>query len=294
MPSRESPTNRLIRCGPILLVAMGLVAPAAVAQEEKEKFESPFLTQRWNVFAGGYVAEFDTEAQFGSSILLGAIIKLEQDLGLESSIDTFVAGGSYRFNKRHQLAASYISLARSARQAIVADIDTGELRFLAGAVIETQFDTKIFKLNWKYSVSNSPNLAAGFTAGLSTFDLFLALNGQAIVIDPAEPDFGTTVFGAEEGNFIAPVPLVGIFIDWAPGPRWMVRGTAQGLKVNVSGTEVRVLESAFTAEYYFSRLFGLGFGLTGTDILYSREKEKETFRAEYAINGLSLYLTFAF
>jgi len=224
--------------------------------------------------------------------VLGAIIRLESDLGLESQIDTAAIGGRYRFNDRHQLGFSYTNLDRSASKVLDRDIEFGEVTFKAGSNLSTQFGTSMFRLKLKYNVAQGDRLAAGFGLGLSTFAIDLGLDGT-IEVDAGG---GHQILKAAEegGNFIAPVPLIGMWIDYAITPRFLVRGSVEAVNFSISGNAGRVLDSAFFFEYYFTRLFGLGFGFTSTDIEYSNDEDDKILRVNYRIDALQTYLSFVF
>jgi len=251
----------------ILLAAIGTCFAVAYAETngKKSKYAGTQITDRWAVRAGAFSAAFDTEAAFAPKKVLGVVIRLESDLGLESQVDTVAVSGRYRFNDRHQLSFSYTDLNRSASRVLDKDIEFGDFVFKAGSGLSTTFGTTMFRLKWKYNVAEGDRLAAGFGLGLSTFAIELGLEGEIEVDDGSG---GQILKTAQEGSdFIAPVPLIGMWIDYAIMQRLLVRASVETVRFSVSGNAGRVLNSAFFLEYYFTRLLGLGFGITSTDRL---------------------------
>ena len=278
----------------LIFAALGgcISASSAESSDKRSKFVGTHITDRWAIRAGAFSAAFETEAAYSPTNVLGAIIRLESDLGLESQIDTAAIGGRYRFNDRHQLGFSYTNLDRSASRVLGKDIEFGEFTFKAGSNLSTQFGTSMLRLKWKYNVAEGDRLAAGFGLGLSTFAIDLRLDGTIEVDDGG----GNQVLRAAEegGNFIAPVPLIGMWIDYAITPRFLVRGSVEAVNFSISGNAGRVLDSAFFFEYYLTRLFGLGFGFTSTDIEYSNDEDDKFLRVNYRIDAFQTYLSFVF
>jgi hypothetical protein len=278
--------------GLVVLFATCSTASAAESNGKNPKYVGTQITDRWVVRAGIFSAAFDTEAAYAPATVLGAIIRLESDLGLESQVDTAIVAGRYRFNDRHQIGFSYASLDRSAAKVIDEDIPFGDYVFKAGSGLATKFGTSMFRVKWKYNVAEGDRLAAGFGLGLSTFAIDLGLNGSIEVDDGSG---GQVLRTAEEGgDFIAPVPLIGMWIDYAIMPRLLVRASVEAVSFSISGNSGRVLDSAFLLEYYFTRLFGLGFGLTSTDIEYGKDEDNKFLRVNYRIDAFQTYLSFVF
>lgn len=278
----------------ILLVAFATCSTASLAgsKGKNPKYVGTQITDRWVVRAGFFSAAFDTEAAFAPAKVLGAIIRLEDDLGLDSQVDTAIVAGRYRFNDRHQIGFSYASLDRSASKVLDKDIEFGDYVFKSGSNLSTKFGTSMFRVKWKYNVAEGDRLAAGFGLGLSTFAIGLGLNGTIEVDDGTG---GQVLRAAEEGaDFIAPVPLIGMWIDYAIMPRLLVRASVEAVSFSISGNSGRVLDSAFLLEYYFTRLFGLGFGVTSTDIEYAKDEDDKFLRVSYRIDAFQTYLSFVF
>jgi len=158
--------------------------------------------------------------------------------------------------------------------------------------VRTDFGTSLFRFKWKYSFSDSGRLDAGMSAGLATFNFDVSLAGEGTVDDGMG---GTVVQGTAEGaEFIAPVPLLGFWVDYAFTPRWIVRFSTEALDLSVGSHEGRVLQSAFTAEYYVTQLIGLGFGLNGSDMQYTQDEEDQRLGVRYKVKSFAGYMSFVF
>jgi len=287
--------NRKLGVWIVVLLGLGLAGPAAAAGEkEKRDFPNVLYDDKWTLSAGGFLSDFDTEVRWSPSGPLGAVIQLEDDLGLDEEIDTFFVGGRYRFSRRHRLGFSYSSLDRTADRIIDERIEIGGITYDIGAEVHTEFDTSWFRVRWEYNVSDSDNLAAGYSLGLSTFDIALFLEGDATVDDPDNPGQSIIERREQQSDFIAPIPVVGIYMNHALTPRWILRAAGDVMKISIGKHSGRVLEFSFGSDYRITRLMGLGLGLTALDIDYQQDETGERLAVDYRISAIVAYLNFAF
>jgi hypothetical protein len=276
----------------IFVTWLSPIAAGAADRKQRPDFETRTLTSPWQISVGGNLTTFETAAAWAPRGLAGAAIDLEDSLGLDEQTSTFELAVQYRFNRRHSLGLNVTELDRSASRVIEDDIEWGDYVFRAKGEVDSKLDTRVFKLIYRYDFSDMDRLNAGFLAGLSTFDLGATLSGEARL----ESDTGDEwIEGVVEGaSFVAPVPVVGFFLDYAMSPRWVVRFSADVVDLSISTHSGRVLEADFSFEYAVSDLFGIGAGLGGTDIEYRSEKKDETFAIRYRFNYLGAHVTFSF
>jgi hypothetical protein len=128
---------------------------------------------------------------------------------------------------------------------------------------------------------------------LSTFDLGVGLEGEVRIVgsDPDEPPL-IEERGAREG-LIAPVPTLGMFIDHALSPRWILRASAGFLDLDIGDYSGRYIETQITIDYFFSEHFGVGGGLSGSDIKVTYSGE-DPFRFDYRFSGFVFYFSVAY
>jgi len=159
-------------------------------------------------------------------------------------------------------------------------------------VIDTRLDTRIVRFRWEDDVSDSRRLDAGLSAGLSTFEIGVGLRGAGVIVDDDGPRFEDE---AEEGSdFIAPVPVIGFYLDYAFTPRSILRASAESIELSVSQNRGRVVTTEIALEYSVSRLVGLGLGLGHQSIEYGKNTEGKRLQARYQVQSLNAYLSFSF
>jgi hypothetical protein len=277
-------------------VSLVLIAVSASADDGEgipaESFASRRLSSPWVVQAGGNLNAYETSVAWSPQGLAGAIIRLEDSLGLDSENDTFYIRASRRFESGHAIELMAIDLRRTAGRMIDHEIEWGDYVFRAEGRVATELVTKLFKLIWSYDFSDSDRLNAGISAGLSTFELGVTLEGEARL----ESDEGEEwVEGIVEGaDAIAPVPVVGFFIDYALSPRWVLSFRVDAMNLSIGDHRGRVVDTDFSIEYGVSRLVGLGLGFGSIDMEYRGDEGDEKFGVDYRIESVGAHVTFSF
>jgi hypothetical protein len=289
---------RCIRGFAVWCVVAFLCGGAARAQTidrpepQRTDFAVATMTSDWRITVGGNLTVFDTSAAWAPRGLAGAAILLEDTLGLDEQTGTFFVAAEYRFNRRHSLALSVTELGRSATRVIDDEFEYGDYVFRAEGEVATDLDTTSVRLIWRYDFSDTDRLNAGFLAGLSTFDLGLTLSGEARL----ESDDGDEwVEGIVEGaSVLAPIPVVGFFLDYGLSPRWALRFDVDLVDLSIGSHDGRVLEAGLNLEYVATPWLGLGVGLGASDLEYRSDQDDEKWAIRYQFNQLSVYACFVF
>ncbi len=261
-------------------------------EPQRTDFAVATMTSDWRITVGGTLTVFDTSAAWAPQGLAGAAILLEDTLGLDERTETFFLGAEYRINLRHSLALSVTELGRAATRVIDDEFEYGDYVFRAEGEVATDLETTSVRLIWRYDFSDTDRLNAGVLAGLSTFDLGLTLSGEARL----ESDDGDEwVEGIVEGaSFIAPIPVVGFFLDYALSPRWVLRFDVDLVDLSIGSHEGRVFEAGLNLEYVATPWLGLGVGLGGSDLEYRSDRDDEKWAIRYQFNQLGVYACFVF
>jgi hypothetical protein len=278
-----------------MISAVSIAAGVQASDEEQQgrpDFATSTLTSAWQITLGGNLTAFNTAAAWAPKGLAGAAIDLEDVLGLDERTSTFAVAVQYRFNRRHSLGLDVTELGRTATRSINGEVEWGDYIFRGEGTVTTDLTTRIFKLTWRYDFSDMDRLNAGFLLGLSTFDIGLTLSGEARLETSSG---GQWVEGVVEGaSAVAPVPVVGFFLDYALSPRWVLRFGADVIDLSISTYRGRVLETDFSFEYAVTEWFGVGAGIGGTDLEFRSEEDDETFAVRYRFNYLGAYASFSF
>ena len=249
------------------------------------------ISDRWGFYVGGFIADASTEAAIGSGRFLGATIRVEDDLGLKEDSSTFRAEGFYRFNPRHGLDIGFWSLSRDGQRTIDEEFEFQDKIIQVGADIASEFDTSYFRLAYKYSMVNTDRAEAGITAGFSTYNFRLALQGDISFVDPN----GVLITNLDSvtERIVAPVPTIGFFLNYAMRPRLLFKLKADFLNLEAGDFEGRLLDTTFGVEWYFSRHVGVGL-LSNSTSIEVKDRSENPWSVDYRQRGWVGYFTFVF
>jgi hypothetical protein len=281
--SRRRPLLRAGGAASALLAALAIGEPVRADSGSEYRV----IADEWVLSAGGLVTDFSTTAAVGTGNALGTIIRLEDELGLEDDKSAFRADGFYRFNPRHAIGFGYWSLNRSGSNIIADQIEWQGNVFDASVNLLTEFDIQWIRADWRYSFMRSERGEAGISLGLSTYDFLAALEGDATI------GMAMTQRVRAEETIFAPVPTVGMFVNFAVTPNVLFRTTMNFLDLTAGDLEGEVSDISFVFEWYLSEHFGIGGGTSRTSIDY-KDTGTDPFTIDYSQSGFIAYITFTF
>ena len=248
----------------IFLIAAGILIPApAVSADEPEKpQQNRFLGDRWSVRLFGSISELTSDVSVGREI--GALINLEELLGFDDQIATGGLDAFYRLskNRKHMIRFGYNHDSRDAYTAIAGTIPIFDVEFIGE--VDSSFGNQIGTLSYQYSFTNSGKTEAGIAAGVGFYKYSLTLEGQYIV--DGDPELGE--FGSRSENVLAPVPTVGFFVNYAFLPNLILDLRTSFINLSIDVHQGRIFHTFGNVTWFFTRHFGLGLGLSSSDVVY--------------------------
>jgi len=246
----------------IVVFAIAGTVGSASAQTEDAIQDVRYLGDRWSVRLFGSLSTMNSDVAAGRT--LGALINLEELLGFDDQIGTWGFDGFYRItaNRKHTIRVSYNDFTRDAYAAVSGTIPIFDVDFIGD--LNSHFENVVGTVSYQYSFTNSHRTEAGVTAGLAFYKYGLAIAGRYIVDD--DPDLSE--FGSRSENVLAPVPSVGFFVNFAIRPNLIVDLRTSFIDLNIGVHEGRVFNNTANLTWYFTRHFGLGLGLAGSDVVY--------------------------
>lgn len=263
----------LIACVPFLL--MGGVA---LAQQTPQS--------NFAITAGVFPTSFTSDARISTKTDPGTDVDLENDLGLQSRLSNFRLEGMWRFKPRHSLVFAYTSWRRSADRNIERSFDWQGNTYTTGTKINALNNAQFIKLGYEYSLKRTETTEMGVSFAIDALWNKMSAEGEASFTGPGGM-VSTGVRKAEQ-SFVAPAPVFGFNIVQMVSPKVPIRGSAEWLKVNVSGTNASVLDLRGSADYLFNANWGAGAGYS-----YVRYKvEHKQFDGKYGFSGPLLYVSY--
>ena len=263
----------------------GQDSPGAASGESPRTEPIPYyhenIYRKWGFsFGGAALASFHTKLQVSSPVLVGAILDLEDLLGVDSKSFVGRVDGYYNFNRRHGIHAAYYDIRRSGVRTVLEDVEIGDTVIPAGE-IETTFNTKIFKIAYRYNFVTDYRTTIGVSAGLHTMGLDTALRATAAGVDKQE-----------DVKVVAPLPLLGLHAAYALSDKWRMTAGVETLRVKLDSLEGFVVDSYFNLEHdTFEHLgWGIGFNTFTLNMSVSPSDSALTADINYGYSGLMLYV----
>lgn len=252
--------------------------------------DTPILTDSVDFIVGGYLIALDTSAALGGAYGLGSVLQLEEILGLDTHQNLLRLGIDWNVARKHSIGLTWFDISRSASGFFEESVDFLDLTF-AGHY-ESTFNVSYYGFEYRYSLINNNRIDAGFSLGVSTFDLSVSIAGEATVIgdDPSQPEIEVREAAAD---ILAPVPAFGMFIDYAITRRLIVGSTVQYIDLTVGDYDGRFMDLAFTVDYFVSRHFSIGGGLASTDITFA-DTGDDPYRIDYRYSGVLFHVRGSF
>ena len=271
-----------------MTASVALIASQAIAHDEHEQQNNRILGDTFSIRLIGGLVDLNTEVAAGSS--LGALIDVEELLGFDESISTFGLEGFWRFskNRKHALHLTYDNFDRDANKAVEGTIPIFDVNFFGQ--LDSNFVNQVMTLEYQYSFINHGKTEAGFTAGLGFYRYELGIDGQILIGD--NPDEGE--FRSESVGVIAPVPAIGFYINQALRQNLVLEIRTSAIDLEIGEHNGRIISTWTSLTWYFARNWGIGMGISGSDVSYEKKSGKEKIKVDLRQNSLTFNVTAVF
>lgn len=279
------------RFGALLIAALTIVAltlcSGRAAAQLGDAQPGRILGDRWYVNAGGYLVDFKTEASVGLSGLLGPLIRLEDDLGVDENKSTFRVDARYRFATNHSLELGLFFLNRTGLTSVSDTIEFRDLVFDVGAEIISTFETDLYGVAYRYSFVNDGRTEAGILGGISLYRFRFGVEGLARIGGQ------TSEFKEAAEEILAPIPVFGIFVDHVFSPKFVMRTGASFFRIEVGDFSGRLVETKLAFDYFIWKKVSLGTGVASSSVNVQTTGE-DSFAVSYFQTGLLFNAGIAF
>lgn len=259
--------------------ARSIEAPLA-AQDERAAQPSgdyPNMYRHMGLSLGAaFYSNFDSSAQIDTSTSAGAILDLEDLLGLDDDSVVGRLDAFYSFSRRHRIDVSVYDISRDGRRAIDEDLQVGQVVIPAGEV-DTSLDTLIVKAAYRYNFVADPRTAIGVSFGLHTLGIDLRVRSA---------DFDVS----EEFRATAPLPVVGLHGEYALSERWKLLGSTELFQIDLGYAQGFLADNRIAIENDLFDHFGWGLAFNGFQLNAEVEDSPLVTDLEYAYQGIFLYL----
>ena len=261
------------------LALLGIFASGlAIGQEAWTA--NPGLTDGFTLEIGAYAPKVRTDAHFDSTLGPGTSVSFEDDLGLDDRKTQVAVLGKLRLGQRWRIEGEYFALNRSGTRVISKTINWGGNTYPIGIVVDSEFDSDIYRLSAGYSFIKDTQAEFGVALGLHVTDFTASIAGANVA--------------RRTGDALAPLPTIGLYGSYALTPRWLLSGRVDFFSFSYNDYDGSLVNAVAAVDYRFTRNFGIGLGYRYVD--YDLDVTKSSFSGgvKYQFSGPVLYLVGSF
>jgi hypothetical protein len=274
-------TTRLFQ----VLITCGLLALSA-ANVQAQSAGTPW--EKGSIQLGGFITSSDTEMRVNSSSgAVGAVVNVEDALGVSGEKSTFRIDGFYRFGetRRHQVDLHYFDSRRSATKVLDETIEVGDTTFPIGATVATQFNLQFINLDYSYAFFQDDRLRLSVAGGLHTTGVKFKLESPP------------TLF--QDESFTAPLPVVGLRGEVAVTERWRLKGSADAFYLEYDQFTGLLADTSLAVEYlpFKHAAFGLAINTIRMKVESDGDNAEGTDlngELKFTFTGLLMYARYLF
>ena len=241
---------------------------------------NPGLVDGFTLEVGAYAPTVKTTAHFDSTLGPGTSVSFEDDLGLDDRKVNAAILGRLRLGERWRIEGEYFALNRSGTRVINRTINWGGNIYPVGIVVNSEFDSDIYRLSVGYSFIKNTEAELGVALGLHVTDFTMSLAGANVA--------------KRTGDALAPLPTIGVYGSYALTPSWLLSGRVDFFSLSYNDFDGSLVNAVAAVDYRFTRNFGIGLGYRYVD--YDLDVTKSNFSGgvKYEFSGPVLYLVGSF
>ena len=241
----------------------------------------PPVWERFSLAVGGFAMTSSTEMRIDSQTTgVGAVVDLENTLGVQSRTDTYRADLLWRFGdtRRHQVELHYYTSNRDGSRTLSQDITIGDVTFLASEGVESSLDLRFINLDYGYAFFQDDRIRLSGAIGLHTTGIKFQVSGTS----------GLT----ESESLTAPLPVLGFSGDFIVTPRWRLKAALSILYLGYEGATGMLTDSLMAVEYLPFKHLGFGAGVN--TVRYRVESDEDdsalAFQGKFGLTNVGALL----
>jgi opacity protein-like surface antigen len=264
----------------LLGIALAAVAVSAAAQQPAAPV-NPALTDRFFFAIGGFYPKTATEAGLSSQTTgVGADIKFEDTLGMESRKAVPVLMGRWRMAEHWRLEAEYFELNRSGQRVINRDITFGDRTFPAGSGVTSNFDFFDLRVSagWTFFKRVDKEIGIGLGLHVAKYDVSLSSNST----------------GSDQEDVLAPLPVISMYGQFALTNTWSGGARADLFAMSYENFDGRLTSIGIDVTWQPFRNVGFGAAYRTLFIDVEATKNSRVLKFEQTFEGPLLFVNFTF
>ena len=237
---------------------------------------------QFGIFVGVMSVDATTNIRLDSSSgAVGTSLSFEGDLNGEErkavpTIDFF-----WRFNPRHALEGSFITLRRDGTRTLNGTINFGDRTFPINTAVNSEFDSDVFRVAYRWSPWHDDAGELGLLLGLHYTSMKTSIRSLTGTI-------------TEEASVKYPLPTLGVRGSARIADNWRVNGFAQVLKLKIGDYDGGLYNLGAGVEWAFTHemIAGLSYDYYKYELSSTKDRARGQF--EYRFDGPKLYFGWTF
>jgi hypothetical protein len=273
-----------------------LFAAAAFSAVHADDFAGDVPDRVW-IDLGGAYNNVSTQISVTTPNGVGAAFDFEDVFDIPGSEIAGRMFGTVRISEQRRfIDFGYVDIRRSGTRVLLQDVQYGDYLFPAGSSATAKFNTGFIYVAFRYDFLHLEPIRISGSAGITYLDLGVGLSGVATHPDPNDPTTTVTDYVDQNQSIGAPIPMLGLNMDWALTRRLVLRTYSRFFRINVSNVNGGLFETGIRLNWYFAKNFGLGLGYDRTDLKIdeARLSNGDIGQFNYQISGAGLYINLAF
>ena len=252
-------------------------APFACVAAGNDPWEAPFLIQ-----IGAMSADATTSLRLDSnSGAVGTEVSFESDLNGQKRKTVPSIDLAWRFNPRHAIEGSWVSLRRDGDATFEGELHWGEVTFPFNSTLRSSFDSDIYRIAYRWSFVHDERTELGLLLGLHYTQMKTSISTVAGTI-------------SQEASVKYPLPTFGLRGSTQIAENWRLSGFGQFLKLKIGDYDGELLNFGAGIEWAFSRdmLLGAGYDYYKYNLTSTKDDKRGEF--DYRFDGPRLYFGWSF
>jgi hypothetical protein len=271
----------------LFFVCIFLISNQASAEDQTFRLDDG---HKYFIGFGTAIVEFDTTFRIeDKKSQLSLFIDGEGTLGLPDVSNVSTVFGGVRLGEKHSLRASFFSVKRESRFE-VSDLNLEDL-IIVDAELSLTDSTNFLNLDYGYNLFRDDRSSVDLLLGLFVLDLnyVFEANGQVEINGFVEG--GQYI---QDASVIAPVPNIGLNLDFAFTPKWSVGANVSFIQGQYQEISASAFRTGLRAKYQFSRHFAGQIGLSYFDARVTIDEDDTKMNIGYGYDGLYAGLMWGF
>lgn len=269
-----------------LLLLSFIVTPGLVLADEPAPFQEDF-----NIQIGYFLPQFGSELRVDNDAGRGTEVNLEDRLGFNKTQSLIWGSAAWRFAANHRVEVGVFNFLRNGNRQIDRQIEIGDKTYPIGASLSSSLKMTTVPITYLYSFIKNDKMEFAGTIGLQWSQIKFNVTGN-ITTNPAD----VSKEAVADGN--APLPVIGVDLDYYIDPKWSVGGSLGAFlyKVGTSETTFQGYVATATARggYWFNGNLGVGAALNWFKFNVDVDEDKWHGNMHYQYWGPQLYMNVRF